>query len=80
MQPIQTKILIENSAEVPPFKIRAYKITPLEMRPMAKVNIDRKKLKPNEVLGTSVIGPDFKKRHIPNEADTRLRRYVEKNQ
>ena len=72
--------MIENSAEVLRSKIRAYKITPLEMRPTARINIDKMKLKPYEVLDTSVIGPDFKKRHIPNEADTRLRRYVEKNQ
>ena len=45
---------------------------------MATMNIDKMKLKPNEVLGTKVIGPDFKKRHIPNEAETTLRRYVEK--
>ena len=78
MQLIQTKTLIENSAEVLRPKISAYKITPLEIIPTAKVNIDKRKLQPYEVLDTKVIGPDFKKRHIPNEADTTLRRYVEK--
>ena len=30
-------------------------------------------------LGTSVIGPDFKNRHIPNEAETTLNMKVAKN-
>ena len=30
-------------------------------------------------LGTSVIGPDFKNRHIPNEAETTLNKKVAKN-
>ena len=53
--------------------------TPFVTRTPATIISARKKLPPYELRGTRVIGPDFKNRHLPNEAEQPLRMNVPRN-
>ena len=78
--PSQIKILIgaSSSLSITGSLIINAKSAPFVTRTTATIISATKKLPPYELCGTSVIGPDFRNRHIPNEAEQTLRMNVPK--